>query len=294
MNWLNIEIKNIRCVDVVGSSPAEVGTWLLAFAYCCEQENSGIICGIKSWKTRQVQRAIGITHSEILQADKLMFYTGDDLTVKFYPIEKQEEVQAKRKAGIERARSRWSGQAGSSAISSADAEVEVEVEVERNENKKGKETPAHAQEIPESEPAQARHTRNQRSTVMDDPRIAAILDDPQFQRFCADYPAGHRCSPRVAAAAFAALRAPAFMDDVLAGLEISKSSEAWQEKGGKFATGMAKYIETMGWQLTGKNNSANPTISAGGKVRQCLCGTILLPHETGKLCRDCKPKGARK
>jgi hypothetical protein len=142
MNWLNIEIKNIRCVDVVGSSPAEVGTWLLAFAYCCEQENSGIICGIKSWKTRQVQRAIGITHSEILQADKLMFYTGDDLTVKFYPIEKQEEVKAKRKAGVERARSRWSGQAGSSAISSADAEVEVEVEVERNEKKKEKPTPA--------------------------------------------------------------------------------------------------------------------------------------------------------
>jgi len=138
MNWLNLKISIIRSPEVVGSSTAEVGTWLLALAYCCEQENNGRIKSAKSWKTRQLQRAVGITHKEVSAAFRLLKWDGDDLVVLFYPNEKQAEVEAKRAAGRATADRRWKKQANSSATNSADAEVEVEVEreVEVNNNNK--------------------------------------------------------------------------------------------------------------------------------------------------------------
>lgn len=108
MEWLNIHVaKQLRGPACVGSSPAELGTWLLCLAYCCEQENGGRIAGGAGWKDRQLQRAIGVSLSEVKKADRLLQVDGLDIVVNGYPEKKQAEVQRLRKQSHAANLARW-------------------------------------------------------------------------------------------------------------------------------------------------------------------------------------------
>lgn len=96
MNWLNLEIRTLRSPEYLGSSPAERATWLNVLAFCCEQENGGRITAARAWKDRQWQQVCGVTMREVDRASKLLSWDGDDLVISFYPLDKQEEVAAKR------------------------------------------------------------------------------------------------------------------------------------------------------------------------------------------------------
>jgi hypothetical protein len=67
--------------------------------YCIEQENGGCIKVASEWRDRQWQQTAGVTLREVKGASRLLRWEGDDLFVMFYPVEKENEVRAKRVAG---------------------------------------------------------------------------------------------------------------------------------------------------------------------------------------------------
>lgn len=99
MNWLNINISTLRSPEFIGSEPEQRATWLCVLGYSVDQENSGRLIGAASWKDRQWQQTCGVTLQEVVNAARLLVVDGDDIVVKFYPVDKQHEVVNKREAG---------------------------------------------------------------------------------------------------------------------------------------------------------------------------------------------------
>jgi hypothetical protein len=67
--------------------------------YCIEQENGGCIKNASEWRDRQWQQTAGVTLREVRSAGRLLAWDQNDLRVMFYPVEKENEVKAKRIAG---------------------------------------------------------------------------------------------------------------------------------------------------------------------------------------------------
>ena len=99
MIYLNIKTITLRAPEYVGCDPTQRATWLNLLAYCCEQENGGKIDGCGEWKDRQWQQTLGITLAEVRQECALWSWDGDGLSVAFYPLDREQEVKAKRDAG---------------------------------------------------------------------------------------------------------------------------------------------------------------------------------------------------
>lgn len=98
MNWLNIFIPNLRAAEYSRCSPESRATWLNVLAYCCEQENGGVIHDWAKWSEREWLQNCGVTAKEAVECPLLVF-NNEYLTVWNYPEEKEKEVQLKRKAG---------------------------------------------------------------------------------------------------------------------------------------------------------------------------------------------------
>ena len=140
MNWLNIELSTLRSESYIGAEPLDRATWLNLTAYCCDQENGGTIEGAGSWGERKWMQLAGVTLEEAHRECGLFVWDGDNLTITFYPADKEAEVQAKRKAGRTSGRKKGTPNLpkSSSASSSAHSSVNTEgkgKEVERKENK---------------------------------------------------------------------------------------------------------------------------------------------------------------
>lgn len=129
MRWINTDVGTLRAPEFIGSTPAERGTWFCVLGYSVEQENGGRIKNAIEWKDRQWQQTAGVTLREVRAADQLLKWDADDLIVMFYPVEKENEVKAKRVAGSSggkasgMARAKQSGsKASSTACDSASTE----------------------------------------------------------------------------------------------------------------------------------------------------------------------------
>lgn len=99
MNWLNINVSTLRSPEFIGSEPVARATWLCVLGYCFDQENAGIVPNSRLWKDRQWQQTCGVTAQEVSDSYPLLFWDGDDLHVWNYPVDKQHEVQGKRRSG---------------------------------------------------------------------------------------------------------------------------------------------------------------------------------------------------
>ena len=99
MNWLNIEVATIRRPEYVGADPLHRATWWNLMAFCAEQENGGVIDGCGEWKCRRWQQTCGVTKDEAESACDLWTFAGGILTLWGYPVERENEVRAKREAG---------------------------------------------------------------------------------------------------------------------------------------------------------------------------------------------------
>jgi hypothetical protein len=99
MIWLNIFIPNMRAPEFINSEPAARSAWLSILAFCCEQENGGVIIGAESWTDRAWLQTCGVTAEEVRNASPLVSFESGDVTVWNYPEEKEKQVQSKREAG---------------------------------------------------------------------------------------------------------------------------------------------------------------------------------------------------
>ena len=99
MIYLNIKTITLRAPEYVGCDPTQRATWLNLLAHCCEQENGGRIEGCGDWKDRQWQQTLGVTLEEVRQDCNLWKWGGDSIEIAFYPLDREQEVVAKRDAG---------------------------------------------------------------------------------------------------------------------------------------------------------------------------------------------------
>lgn len=99
MNFINLHTDFLRSETYLGAEPIERATWLNLLAWCASQENGGVIKGAKTWTDRKWQQLCGITLKEVETMSELYAFSGDNLVVFSYPVEKEAEVKAKREAG---------------------------------------------------------------------------------------------------------------------------------------------------------------------------------------------------
>lgn len=99
MNWINIRTETLRSPEFIHAKPGAMETWLKVLAYCCEQENGGMVFDCEEWEDRQWLSLCGVTKSDIENAFGLMYFLDGNLNVRKYPLEKQKEVSKKRLSG---------------------------------------------------------------------------------------------------------------------------------------------------------------------------------------------------
>ena len=128
MIYFTLRISTLRSPEYIGSEPTARATWLNLLAYCCEQENGGVIPVCSGWKDRQWQQTCGITLTEAQEQSPLWRWDGADVVVAFYPADKQAEIEAKREAG--RRGGRRSGKTRREAVPQAAREAELQAELQ--------------------------------------------------------------------------------------------------------------------------------------------------------------------
>lgn len=107
MEWLKLELRNLRGQQYLGSEPVARATWLSLLGYCADTENGGVIENCASWPDRKWQQVVGVTTEEAHLETELYTWEGENLRVEFYPSEGESVVKARRAAGKRGAASRW-------------------------------------------------------------------------------------------------------------------------------------------------------------------------------------------
>lgn len=99
MDWLNLHTSVLDSPECLRCDPVRRATWIWLLRYCIGQENGGVIAGCRAWGDTTWQQLCRVRLKEVNLESPLWVWSGDDLRVVFYPIEKQSEVQAKRSSG---------------------------------------------------------------------------------------------------------------------------------------------------------------------------------------------------
>jgi hypothetical protein len=97
MNYVNVKVADLKHPNFIGAEPIDRATWLCLLAYCCEQENGGVIQDCRGWNDRLWIQACGVTAEEVGRECALWRWDGDSLVVWAYPVEQEQETQRIRK-----------------------------------------------------------------------------------------------------------------------------------------------------------------------------------------------------
>jgi len=135
LNWINLRTELLRSPEFITAKKGAIETWLFVLAYCCEQENNGVIAGSKAWSNEGWLRAMTLSKQEVIEAHPLVQETDDGYMVLGYPQSKQAEVEAKREAG------KKGGVRSVSRSASRSAATEGEGEGEKKGKEKEKKNP---------------------------------------------------------------------------------------------------------------------------------------------------------
>ncbi len=101
MEFINIPTALFSSPEYIGAEPVQRATWISLLAWCCEQENGGVIEGCRSWGMRRWMQTCGVTDQEINVENELYHFDGDHLIVFGYPHEIQETLKVKRNTARE-------------------------------------------------------------------------------------------------------------------------------------------------------------------------------------------------
>lgn len=141
MDWLNIHRSTLASEAFLGSEPTHRATWLCLLAYCCDQENGGVILGADSWNDRKWQQVIRITKEEANDSCPLWCWSGSDLTVWAYPLDKEREVIRNRENGKTGGRppKPKQNQVVMNGLTQREPSAPISAETEQERKEKGKE-----------------------------------------------------------------------------------------------------------------------------------------------------------
>ena len=90
------------------SNPVKRATWLSLMAYCASQETGGVIENCADWSDAEWLQVCGVREEEVKTTCLLYGFEGDNLVVKFYPIDQENKVKQNRLSGAKGGRPRKS------------------------------------------------------------------------------------------------------------------------------------------------------------------------------------------
>lgn len=96
MEYMNIPTALFSSPEFIGAEPVQRATWIALLAWCCTQENGGIIEGCRTWGMRRWMQTCGVMDKEVMVGGELYHFDGDDLVVFGYPGGVQELLERKR------------------------------------------------------------------------------------------------------------------------------------------------------------------------------------------------------
>lgn len=148
MEWLNTSVTFLNSPEFRRSKIEQRGVWLTLMGYCVQQENGGRIEGTAPWTEWDWQQVLGVSEKAVHGDCTLWSWEdGQVLVLHGYPVEKEEEIKAKRRAGrrggIASGKTRATDDASSTALRSASSSPSsspsrtASTEGERKEKGKG-------------------------------------------------------------------------------------------------------------------------------------------------------------
>ncbi|KAA5515969.1 hypothetical protein, partial [Bacteroides caccae] len=96
MEYMNVPTALFSSPEFIGAEPIQRATWIALLAWCCTQENGGIIEGCRTWGMRRWMQTCGVMDKEVMNGGELYHFDGDDLVVFGYPGGVQELLERKR------------------------------------------------------------------------------------------------------------------------------------------------------------------------------------------------------
>lgn len=96
MEYMNIPTALFSSPEFIGAEPVQRATWIALLAWCCTQENGGVIEGCGTWGMRRWMQTCGVMDKEVMAGGELYHFVGDDLVVFGYPGGVQELLERKR------------------------------------------------------------------------------------------------------------------------------------------------------------------------------------------------------
>lgn len=96
MEYMNIPTALFSSPEFIGAEPIQRATWIALLAWCCTQENGGIIEDCRTWGMRRWMQTCGVMDKEVMDGGELYHFDGDDLVVFGYPGGVQELLERKR------------------------------------------------------------------------------------------------------------------------------------------------------------------------------------------------------
>ena len=271
MNWLNIPLALLRSPELTGAEPEERATWLFVLGYCADQENGGTIKKCKAWKCRQWQQTCGVTLQEVSRESKLWKWKGEDLLVTFYPIDKEKEVQAKRKAGS--AGGKISGKSRrKKAAASQLAYASAEDCKERNEAELQGELQGELKAELQGELERKGKERNGKEGEQEKNLANAFL--AELWKQC---PAKgrERSSRKKVQTAWVNLSPAPDKEKVKASLDAWKQSDSWAKDGGQFVPALDRWIRDRKFEIEPEPNQTHRDIKKGTEYEETMDMTEL-------------------
>jgi hypothetical protein len=120
VEYLNLHASVLDNEILATADDGPRSTWLHLMRFCIGQENGGRIAGAKDWSERKWLLTCRILPVATQAVTALWTWEGPDLVLWGYPMEKQREVRAKRKAARDTNRKRWASVSLSDTSSDSD------------------------------------------------------------------------------------------------------------------------------------------------------------------------------
>lgn len=248
MRWLNLEVSYQRSPEYAGSEPVNRATWLNLLLHCCEQENSGFIENCGDWKCRQWQQTCGVTLDEVKAESLLWSWEGNSVQVKFYPLEQQHQIQAKRVAG---------SVGGKRSAANRRKKNEIEATLQ---------APVVADLEPDLEPDLQRKGREGKEKVKVKEGKKPSEEEVSFlKELWSTCPktGRERSSQRKVRTAWMSLSPKPNMPDVMQSLGSWLTSTAWTDGEGQYVPGLDRWLRDRKFDILPQQKK----VSASGKKR---------------------------
>ncbi len=113
MDWLNLHTSVLDSPECLRCDPVRRATWIWLLRYCIGQENGGLIEDCRDWGDTTWQQLCRVRLEEVDTKSALWTWEVNNLRVKHYPLEKEQEVK----------RNRLHGKAGGQARTQAKAQA---------------------------------------------------------------------------------------------------------------------------------------------------------------------------